>query len=136
MFNLVRILALLSTILMVGCATGPSGKAFDSAIGEWTSKVEMMESGVDKETMIIVDESRATYSARNGRIQFYAVDDQGKWEGYWIETALGAASCTVDKDGDSVWGVAIFQFNAQFNEFTGTWDLCGEGKKYSWNGYR
>ncbi len=33
MLNLVKTFVLLSTLLIVGCASGPSGKSFDSAMG-------------------------------------------------------------------------------------------------------
>ena len=32
------------------------------------------------------------------------------------------------------WGVTTFKFNESYTEFEGTWDYCGEGKKYAWSG--
>jgi hypothetical protein len=32
--------------------------------------------------------------------------------------------------------VATFQFNETFTEFNGTWDVCGEGKRFAWAGRR
>ena len=36
MLNLVKTFVLLSTILIIDCASGASGKSFDSAMGEWS----------------------------------------------------------------------------------------------------
>ena len=61
------------------------------------------------------------------------VDDQGRWEGYWVESGN---DCTEKKHGSNSWGVSIYQFNETYNEYEGTWDMCGEGKKYKMTGVR
>ena len=80
--------------------------------------------------MTFIDETMATYAYQDGRIFFYAIDDQGKWEGYW------ARKCSVKKNGSADWGVVTFQFNDAYNEFTGQWNFCGEGEEWEWNGVR
>ena len=85
--------------------------------------------------LTIIDETKATYTWMNGRIIFYAIDGQGKWEGYWVENA-GQHDCADKKDGSTDWGVGIFQFNDTYNEFTGKWDFCGDGEKFDWRGAR
>ena len=136
MSKLIRTFVLLSTILIIGCASGPSGKTFDSALGEWKTKTITLSGRFTSDRMTITDKSKATYGISGGRIFFYAVDDQGKWEGYWVEDYGPNMSCTEAKDGSNVWGVVVFQFNDTYSNFTGDWDTCGEGKKYAWNGYR
>ena len=69
---------------------------------------------------------------------FYAIDDQGKWEGYWVEIhgPTGTLKCSDKKDGSFHWGVAIFQFNDTYTKFRGEQDYCGEGERDPWNGER
>ena len=85
--------------------------------------------------MTIIDETKATYTWSNGRIFFYSTDDQGKWEGYWVENA-GQHDCSDKKDGSTDWGVAIFQFNDAYNSFSGKWNFCGSGEEFDWDGAR
>ncbi len=114
MLNLMRIFVVLSTTPIIGCASGPSEKSFDSAIGEWRWTWEIH--GFRKAgNMTIIDETKATYGYRNGRIIFYAIDDQGKWEGYWVE-ALGGR-CLEEKYGSKKWGVMSYQFNDAYNKY-------------------
>ena len=135
MLNLTRTFVLLSTILIIGCATGPSGKSFDSAVGEWSSQI-LQPTGIALSTKLtIIDETKATYEWTNGRILFHSIDGQGKWEGYWVEDA-GRHDCGDKKDGSTDWGVAVFQFNDAYNKFTGKWDFCGDGEKFDWDGVR
>jgi hypothetical protein len=136
MFHLTRALAILSTLLIVSCASGPSGKAFDSALGEWETEFKTMSNKSRSARMTIIDETKASYAFNGGRIFFYAVDDQGKWEGYWVEDDTPNMSCTEIKDGSNGWGVVVFQFNDTYSSFTGDWDACGKGIKYSYSGYR
>jgi hypothetical protein len=136
MFHLTRVLAIFSTLLLVSCASGPSGKSFDSALGEWKAKIQIMSNQSRSARMTIIDETKASYAFNGGRIFFYAVDDQGKWEGYWVENDAPDMSCTEQKDGSNVWGVVVFQFNDTYSSFTGDSDACGKGTKYPWNGYR
>jgi len=90
---------------------------------------------VVKAQMTIVDETKSTYSSyRNGRILFCAIDDQRKWEGYWVEEING--NCADKKDGSTYWGVVTFRFNDTYTEWKGEFDECGEGRKYPWDGFR
>ncbi len=134
MQTLIRTFVLLSTVLIIGCASGPSGKSFDSAIGEWrwTWEIHGFRKAGD---MTIIDETKAPYGYRDGRIIFYAIDDQGKWEGHWVGNS-GPVNCSDKKDGSTHWGVAILQFNDAYNNFRGTWDFCGDGVTYDWDGDR
>ena len=85
--------------------------------------------------MTIVDETKAIYpSYRNGRIFWYAIDDQRKWEGYWIDEIAG--NCIEKKYGSTYWGVVTFRFNETYTEWKGEFDECGEGRKYPWDGIR
>ena len=137
MLNLPRTVAIFLTLLIISCAaTTPSGKTFDSALGEWKTGFTTITGGYAYPQMTIIDETKATYGFHGGRINFHAVDDQGKWEGYWAEDYALNMSCTEKKDGSNVWGVVVFQFNDTYTSFTGDWDACGEGRKYSWNGNR
>jgi hypothetical protein len=134
MQNLTRTFVLLSTILIIGCA-GLSGKSFDSAMGEWSWKFESVGGREHSGNMTIVDETKATYTYRNGRFIFYATDDQGKWEGHWVEDS-GLSACSDKKDGSYYWGVVILQFDDAYTSFSGKYDECGEGHRYDWDGHR
>ena len=129
-----RILLIFSALLIASCASGPSGMGFDSALGEWETKFVNLSGIIATPRMTIIDESKATYEYQEGRILFYAVDDQGKWEGYWVER--GAKTCTESKDGSNFWGMVSFQFNDTYTNFTGYWNLCGKGIKRPWSGNR
>ena len=100
--NLLRKFVLLSSILISGCA-GPSGKSFDSAMGEWSSQIHPPYGASKFAKLTIIDETKATYTWMNGRIFFYAIDDQDKWEGYRVENS-GAHDCADKKDGSTDWG--------------------------------
>ncbi len=134
MLNIIRTFLLLATTLIIGCASSPSGKSVDSAMGEWRYEFQRPSGQWAHGKMTIIDETKATYGFDNGRILFYAVDDQGKWEGYWVEDS--GAGCPDKKDGSTNWGVAIFQFDDAHNQFEGTWNHCGEGRKLRWTGTR
>lgn len=136
MLNALRGFVLLSAVLVLGCAIGPSGKSFDSAIGKWNSTYQKIDSGSYSTPITIIDETKATYPNRHGQISFHAIDDQRKWEGYWLEKWGKNYVCAEARDGNAAWGRVMFQFNDQYNRFTGEWDFCGEGKKYWWNGFR
>lgn len=85
----------------------------------------------------IVDETKGIYASPPGRVEFYSIDDQRRWKGYWINTT-GEKSflCSEEKGGSSYWGEMIYQFNETYNQYTGTWDKCGQGKKYAIKGIR
>jgi len=134
MFLLTKKMAINSILLIVGFGANCQVKAFDSAIGEWTYKEGTMEGQIMRGKMNFTDEKSATYTANNGRIIFVTTDDNGRWEGYWIED--GGDECSSEKDGSKLWGTAIFQFNDDYSKFQGTWDMCGNGLGYTWLGYR
>ncbi len=85
MFHSIKALAMLSTLLIISCATGPSEKTFDSAVGVWSDKYKTMSGKTRSSVVTIIDETKATYTNPNGRIEFYSIDDQRTWKGYWIE---------------------------------------------------
>jgi hypothetical protein len=132
-----RELAILAVIsLGTGCATGPSGKTFESATGEWQTRTRTVSGKSLSVPMTIHNESSASYPFGGGRILFETADSQGRWEGYWVEDNGESMSCEQQKDGSNVWGAVVFRFNGAYNEFSGEYDACGEGKKYPWDGYR
>lgn len=131
-----RISILLTLTALTGCASGPSGEAFDSPVGLWTERFEMVNASTHTAQVHIVDENHATYTSPHpGRIEFYAVDEQGRWKGYWINQT-GRYACAEEKNGSRYWGESIYRFNQTFNRYTGTWDVCGEGPNYALEGYR
>ena len=104
-------------------------------MGEWSWQLEGPNYQWHSGNMTIIDETKATYTHRQGRVIFYAIDDQGKWEGHWVEDS-GPVNCSDKKDGSTHWGVAILQFNDAYNNFRGTWDFCGDGVTYDLDGDR
>ena len=137
MFHLSRTMAILSTLLMISCATTPSGQTFDSAIGVWNEKHTTMSGRTQSSKVTIIDEAKGafTYSGGPGRLEFYSKEDQRTWKGYWIIES-GHNPCTTEKGGSQFWGEQIFHFNETYNTYTGTWNSCGEGTKYSARGVR
>jgi hypothetical protein len=119
--------------LVVGSASGPSGKSFDSPIGEWKDKYQTMHGSWEWSSTTIIDEKTATYTNPDGRVFFYATDNHN-WEGHWVED--GTDECSEEKHGSKNWGVIIFRFNDAYNKYEGTWDLCGMGKKLPFSGLR
>lgn len=136
MSKLIKTFLLFSTMLIIGCVSGPADNTFASAQGEWKTQFITIKGSSTSPKMTIIDETRATYAFWQGRIFFYATDNQGKWEGYWVESYAANISCTEKKDGSYVWGVVVFQFNDSYTSFSGDWDACGIGKKYPWSGNR
>ena len=120
--------------LTIGSASGTSGKTFDSAMGEWSSKHQGPDCVLNTVQMTFVDKIKVTYPLLNGRFLFYAIDDQRKWEGYWVEEGSGA--CADKKDGSSYWGAVTLRFNDTYNKWKGEFDFCGAGRKYPWHGFR
>ena len=116
-------------------SAGASGKTFDSAMGEWITVFQGSDCDLVKTQFVIVDETKAiTPSYRNGRILFYAIDDQRTWEGYWVDEIAG--SCAEKKDGSTYWGRLTIRFNEAYTEWKGVMDECGIGRKYPWDGFR
>jgi adenylate cyclase len=132
--GLSKIPALYWQYLITGSASGASAKTFDSAMGEWRARGQGPDCIVERSQLTIVDEMKATYTIGNGRILFYAIDDQRKWEGYWVED--GGGGCADKKDGSNYWGAMTFRFNDTYNKWKGEFDFCGEGRKYPWDGFR
>jgi len=110
--------------------SNPEKGDWKPAIGEWR-----YGSGGRVKKIKITDGTRAKFNYKNGRILFYSIDNQGKWEGYWVQDTA-SYGCGVKKDGSDYWGKVIFQFNDSYTRFKGTWDYCGEGRKEPWNGVR
>ena len=81
-----------------------------------------------------LDESTGIFTNPDGAIHFYSVDDQGRREGNWVESS--GYSCAEKQHGSNMWGVYIYQFNEAYNEYEGTWDMCGEGEKFKMTGVR
>jgi hypothetical protein len=102
-------------------------------MGEWSSRDQGPDCILERFQLTIVDETKATYTIGNGRIFFYAIDDQRKWEGYWVQEGYG---CADKKDGSNYWGVVTFQFNETYTRWKGELDFCGEGRKFPWDGFR
>ena len=138
MFHPIQVFLVLSTSLIVSCASGPSGESFDSPIGVWSEKYESstgVGGGMKTAKFTIIDETEGMYP--NGRVMFYAIDEQRKWKGYWInDTGNKTVMCSDEKGGSPYWGEQIYQFNETYNQYTGTWDVCGEGQKYKTSGVR
>jgi len=121
------------SLCLPGGAHAAEDESFDSPVGEWSEQYKYGSQWRSSEVTII-DETKATYTNPNGQVFFYAIDDQGKWEGYWVE-ALGGR-CLEEKYGSKKWGVMIYQFNDAYNKYEGTWDRCGQGPKYPMKGVR
>ena len=135
MFHSTRLLAIPLILLIAGCATAPSGNSFDSAIGEWNERYETMNGNTRSTVLTISDETRAIYSNPTVQIAFYSIDDQRRWKGDWTGES-GANPCSVERNGSQYWGEQILHFNETYNQYTGTWNACGEGPNYPYNGIR
>jgi hypothetical protein len=108
--------------------------AFEKAEGRWESQWETSHSGTTTAKTTFDIYGRMA-SIPGPMVTFYAADENGTWEGYWVEES-GRQRCTTKNDGGYHWGVVQFQFNSAYNEFEGAWDFCGEGKKWPWKGKR
>ena len=136
MFHSTKALLMLSTLLIISCATTPSGKNFDFPIGVWNEKYTSMNGKTHSSEVTIIDKTEGSYTnPRGGRFEFHSTDDQYTWKAYWILES-GDRSCSTEKGGSKFWGEQIFQFNETYNQYTGTWDYCGEGTKYWTKGVR
>lgn len=143
MSHRIKILVVLLLVLFLTAYWKGASKLmnhYGSPLGEWNHKWVRMDAEAygkwqSGKSFEIVDQNSATYPLDNGRIYFYSIsDNQRRWEGYWVEELLDL--CPEEKDGSTHWGVAIFQFNDSYTRFEGTWDLCGEGEKMPWIGWR
>lgn len=135
MFQAMRILVVLASLVVIGCVSGLSEKPANSAIGDWNFKYQITDgewrTGL---SMTIIDEMKATYSWKNGRVYFDSTDDQGLWQGHWVQNPT--EDCLQQKFGSNSWGVAIFRFNPDYSEFDGEYDSCGKGAKFPFKGVR
>lgn len=131
----VIVFMLLATTLMTGCAIGPSSTTFDSPIGSWNERHETTLGSVRSSKVTIIDETRAIFTNPAGRIEFYEIDEQGRWKGYWI-VENGLQACSQEKGGSVFWGEQIYQFNETYNRYKGSYDYCGLSQKYSVSGVR
>ena len=43
---------------------------------------------------------------------------------------------TDKKDESAAWGVLTIHFNETYTQWKGGFDICGEGRKFPWNGFR
>lgn len=135
MIKAMRIFACFSTILAIGCASGPSSESHDSPVGKWTEQWVNSSSETRVARLTIFDERSAKYTGSNNtRIEFYATDDQRTWKAYWI--GEGHTSCLQQKGGINSWGESIFHFDETYTRYKGTWDYCGQGRKFSMSGVR
>lgn len=130
-----KMLSIVSTLLLISCATAPSGKTFDSPIGVWKERFATMSGSTRSGVVTITDKAKGSYTNPGGRLEFHSTDDRYTWKAYWILES-GSRPCSTEKGGSKIWGEQIFQFNETYNQYTGTWDSCGEGPKYSIKGVR
>ena len=134
MFNTVKFGGLLVLSLMIGCASGPSGKSFDSPIGECSETHETRKGGRKTVKLTIVDKTKGIDS-HGVVLEIYSSDDAYTWKAYWIMDS-GGYPCSTKKQGSPYWGEQVFRFNENYNEYEGTWNSCGEGKEYWSRGFR
>ena len=124
-------------LFLMGCASPTTEKAsFDSPLGKWQTKIQI-EGGtwISHGVMTFPDSGQVSYALRNGRILFDE-NNGGKWKGRWVEDNQVYVRCSEKVDGSHSWGEAIFQFDAEFKTFRGSWDKCGDGDRNAWVGYR
>lgn len=120
-------------VAMSGQAARADG-VFGKAEGRWDSEWQTSRGGT--QTGRSTFDSYGQMSTIDGPVvTFYTADDSGYWEGYW--TAPNSPHpCATEKDGYRHWGVVKFQFDESYDQFTGTWDFCGEGETWEWQGKR
>ena len=136
MLDTKMIIILTAAIFIIGCASPSSDQVFQSPDGDWSTSIQTSASWESLGTMTFSGINKASYTYRGGRILFDEIDDAGLWKGHWIEDTWSAVICPQERDGSKSWGQAIFQFNETYTRFRGTYDLCGEGRKNSWDGRR
>lgn len=128
----VVLVMLLATAICSNAAL--AGSSFEKAEGEWTTIWEKMHGGT-MTSRVKFDASGEMAYLSGGTVQFDSADDNGKWEGYWVESS-SPQRCDTKKEGSHYWGKVQFQFGEKYNEFEGFWDNCGEGEKWEWTGER
>lgn len=121
-------------LLAVSGTTVMAEELFAGAEGKWLTEWETT-TGEEKVAKTTFDAFGGMSSIPGPIVTFYSADANGLWEGTWTADSA-PETCKVEKDGKSHWGVVRFQFNKSYDEFEGTWDFCGEGRKLSWKGKR
>jgi hypothetical protein len=112
------------------------GGFFEKAQGRWVSEWEKAQGGTEISTTTFDYYGRMD-SVPGPTATFYFADENGKWEGYWVDLSnSGPHPCDTTRDESPYWGVLEFQFNEPYNQFEGTWDFCGKGAKHGWKGKR
>ena len=135
MFYTMRTLVILVSVVLTGCINGLSDKPVHPAVGDWNFKYQKANGEWRTDlSMTIIDEVEATYTWENGMVHFDSADEQGLWRGHWVQNQEN--DCLEEKFGSNSWGVAFFQFNANYSEFEGMYDRCGKGQKFPFNGIR
>ena len=134
MSKMTGILAIPSMILAIGCAIGPSGQTFDSPLGDWSETHEKRSGGSKTVKLTITDKTTGTGSD-GVLLDIYSSGDDYTWKAYWILES-GIYACAEKKRGSPYWGEQVFNFNQAYNQYTGTWDSCGEGQKFWTRGNR
>lgn len=109
-------------------------EVFELAEGRWMSQWQTPRSGTTT-AKTTFDEYGRMSSIPGPYVTFYAANQAGQWEGFWVEDS-GSQRCASQNDGKDHWGVVRFQFNADYTRFEGTWDHCGEGQQWEWKGKR
>ena len=121
--------------LETGPADGAPGKSFDSAMGEWKWALQGPDCDLVTGQFTFVDEIKVNYPPyRNTRIVWYSTDDPHQWEGYWVDDY--GFDCGEEKDGSKAWGVVTINFNEAYTQWKGEFDICGDDRKFPWNGFR
>jgi hypothetical protein len=138
MFHATRVLATVSSLLIIGCAATPSGQTYDSAIGEWEETYTSMSGGTRSTNVKFIDEENGTFVLDNGmdgRIEIFSKEGQRTWRGYAILKS-GSDQCPTEKGGSKYWSELVFHFNETYNQYTGNYKRCGDGRESNINGVR
>ncbi len=111
-----------------------AGFSFGAGAAEWTTTYGVMTLPDAPRPGAL----RAPYSGDNGRVIGEMLIPKcigcgPLVEGVWVETG-SAAACETMQDGSRHWGDVELKFNAEYTEFTGTWDYCGKGSTRPWSG--
>ena len=134
MSKTIRILAVPSMVLVIGCASGPSGQVFESPLGEW-SETHELKSGRTKTVKLVITDKTRGMDSKGAMLEIFSADDDHMWKAYWILES-GIYPCSEKKQGSPYWGEEVFNFNETFNQYTGTWNSCGAGQEYWTRGVR
>ena len=115
-------------------ASQADAETFGKAEGRWMSHWETPHHATTT-AKTTFDAYGRMASIPGPMVTFYAADENGTWEGYWVEES-GRQRCTTKNDGSYHWGVVQFKFDSAYTHFEGAWDHCGEGQKWPWQGKR